>query len=130
MKAEILNGVERWRRWSDDEKMRIVAETLLSGAKVATIARRYGISASLLFFWRRQARTNANVEATPRMVPVLIAAPEANETAPASCGRPEGVATCRSNLIEIELGRGRRIRVDAQVDADALARIIDVLERR
>jgi transposase len=33
-------------------------------------------------------------------------------------------------MIEIDLGRGRRIRVDAQVDADALARVIDVLERR
>jgi transposase len=33
-------------------------------------------------------------------------------------------------LIEIDLGNRRCIRVDAQVDADALARVLDVLERR
>jgi hypothetical protein len=33
-------------------------------------------------------------------------------------------------LIEIHLGGGRRVRVDASVDAAALARVLDVLERR
>jgi transposase len=36
----------------------------------------------------------------------------------------------RNGLIEIDLGNGRRIRVDAQVDPGALARVLDVLERR
>jgi transposase len=36
----------------------------------------------------------------------------------------------RSGLIEISLGGGRRVRVDANVDAEALARVLDVLERR
>lgn len=128
MRAEVLNGVERRRRWSDDEKARIVAETLATGAKVSAVARRYGVSASLLFSWRRQARTD--VEAPPRLVPVMIATPETNEPAPASCERSERVPACRVSMVEIELGRGRRIRVDAQIDVTALARIIDVLERR
>jgi len=40
------------------------------------------------------------------------------------------VSAVRGSIIEIDLGRGRCIRVDAQVDADALARVLDVLERR
>ena len=36
----------------------------------------------------------------------------------------------RNGLIEIDLGNRRRIRVDAQVDPEALARVLDVLERR
>jgi transposase len=36
----------------------------------------------------------------------------------------------RSGLIEISLGGGKRVRVDANVDAAALARVLDVLERR
>jgi transposase len=36
----------------------------------------------------------------------------------------------RSGIIEISLGGGRRVRVDASVDAAALARVLDVLERR
>ena len=44
--------------------------------------------------------------------------------------RARSVAVARVGLIEIDLGNRRRIRVDAQVDADALARVLDVLERR
>jgi transposase len=40
------------------------------------------------------------------------------------------VQLARVGLIEIDLGNQRRIRVDAQVDPDALARVLDVLERR
>ena len=32
MRVEVLNGVERRRRWSHDDKMRIVEETLAPGA--------------------------------------------------------------------------------------------------
>jgi transposase len=57
MRVEVLGGVERRRRWSSDEKTRIVEETLVPGAKISEIARRNGVSASLVFTWRRQART-------------------------------------------------------------------------
>jgi transposase len=44
--------------------------------------------------------------------------------------RMRQVPTARNGLIEIDLGNRRRIRVDAQVDPEALARVLDVLERR
>jgi transposase len=78
MRVEVLGRVERRRRWSDDEKMRIIAETLAPGAKVAAVARRLGVSPSLLFFWRRQARTVAKNDITPRFAPVRIAASDAD----------------------------------------------------
>jgi transposase len=40
------------------------------------------------------------------------------------------VPAARNGLIEIDLGNRRRVLVDAQVDAAALARVLDVLERR
>jgi transposase len=49
---------------------------------------------------------------------------------PAGDGRGRSVAAARSGLIEIDLGNRRRVRVDARVDTEALARVIDVLERR
>jgi transposase len=65
---------------------------------------------------------------------VQIAAAETSEqavkVAPEDRGRARSVAVARVGLIEIDLGNRRRIRVDAQVDADALARVLDVLERR
>ena len=57
MRVEVLGGVERRRRWSQDVKVRIVEETLMPGAKVTEVARRNGIAASVVFTWRRQART-------------------------------------------------------------------------
>ncbi len=53
--VEILNGIERRRRWSDAEKRRIVGETLAPDAVIADVARRNGVAASLVFAWRRQA---------------------------------------------------------------------------
>lgn len=133
MRVEVLNGLERRRRWSQDDKARIVEETLAPGAKVTEVARRNGVAASVVFTWRRQARTVERVG--PCFAPVQIAAAvEASEdnAKPASEDgrRIRPLSTARNGLIEIELGNRRRIRVDAQVDPDALARVLDVMERR
>lgn len=133
MRVEVLDGLGRRRRWSQDDKTRIVEETLVPGAKVTEVARRNGVAASVVFTWRRQARTVGQVG--PCFAPVQI-------TAAAETGGENGklpseddrrirlVAAGRPGLIEIELGNRRRIRVDSQVDPEALARVLDVLERR
>ena len=56
MDGKVL-GIERRRRWGKDEKARIVEETLMPGAVVSEVARRHGVAQSLLFTWRRLART-------------------------------------------------------------------------
>ena len=61
MRVEVLGGLERRRRWSQDDKARIVEETLAPGAKVTEVARRNGVAASVVFTWRRQARTAERV---------------------------------------------------------------------
>ena len=55
MAGEVLSGPERRRRWGSEEKARLVAEIVVPGAKVTEIARRHGISRSLLYTWRREA---------------------------------------------------------------------------
>lgn len=55
MQVKVL-GAERRRRWSYDEKVRLVEETLQAGETVCGVARRHGVAQSLLFSWRRQAR--------------------------------------------------------------------------
>src|SRR5205807_1739263 len=133
MRVEVLDGLERRRRWSQDDKARIVEETLVPGAKVTEVARRNGVAASVVFTWRRQARTVEKVG--PCFAPVQITA--ASETSGVRAKPPSEndmrmrlVPAARTGLIEIDLGNRRRIRVDAQVDPEALARVLDVLERR
>ena len=134
MRVEVLGGVERRRRWSSDEKMRILEETLVPGTKVSEVARRNGISASLVFTWRRQARASGPSTIAPRFAAVRIGGPEpvAEISKPSSeeLTQSRPAASGRSGLIEISLGGGKRVRVDANVDAAALARVLDVLERR
>jgi transposase len=129
MRVEVLGGVERRRRWSRDDKMRIIEETLAPGAVVTEIARRHGIATSLVFTWRRRARLATVTSAGPRLVPVQVAAAavESLRTIEAPAAMP---ARKRRGLIEIELGDGKRVSVDENVDAEALGRVLDVLSRR
>lgn len=127
MRVEVLDGVERRRRWSRDDKMRIIEETLAPGAVVTEIARRHGIATSLVFTWRRRARLATVASAGPRLMPVQVAAAESVQSIQAPAAIP---ARKRRGVIEIELGDGKRVSVDENVDAEALGRVLDVLSRR
>jgi transposase len=50
---EVITSVERRRRWSAQDKKAIVEETYHPGMSVSLIARKYDISPSQLFTWRR-----------------------------------------------------------------------------
>ena len=130
MQVKVL-GAERRRRWSYDEKVRLIEETLRAGETVCGVARRHGMAQSLLFTWRRQARQGRlGGEAVPALVPVEIASTPA--PAPAFGPQPSSppVQRPRAGMIEIELGCGCRVRVDREVDAEALQRVLELLRRR
>ena len=123
MRADIL-GVERRRRWSSDDKARLVVETLAPGACVSEIARRNDLTPRLLFTWRRQARARMT-DARPAFLPIQVST-EPVAAAPLTAKRHRKAA----GAMEIDIGSGRRLTVGADVDAAALARVLDVLERR
>ena len=50
----MITGVERRRRWRDEDKLRIVAEAEAPGAVFALVARRHEISRGQLWKWRGQ----------------------------------------------------------------------------
>ena len=64
----ILAGPERRRRWSDDQRERILAEAFQSGARVCDVARRHDVARSLIYQWRRAARRQAE----PAFVPAVL----------------------------------------------------------
>ena len=132
MDGKVL-GVERRRRWSKDEKARIVEETLAPGAVVSEVARRRGVAQSLLFTWRRLARTAGPARRDGSiLLPVEIdarAPPLGSEAARSPRSATSG-RRAKPGLIEIELGSGNRVRVDSDVDADALRRVLSVLGER
>ena len=128
MDGKVL-GVERRRRWSRDEKARIVEETLLPGAVVCEVARRHGVAQSLVFTWRRQARAaEPGGREGSILLPVEIGAatPSGSQAARHSRAMASG-RRAKSGVIEIELSSGSCVRVDNEVDADALRRVLSVL---
>ena len=124
--VERLEVIEtgRRRRWSDDEKLRIVLESLRTPRAISSTARRHGISRSLLVTWRRSFRPEPTCSGTQQagFVPVMVVA--AAETAP-----PMGAAPACGRMV-IVVGKDRRVIVDTSVDAAALARVLQVLEHR
>ena len=53
-RVEVITSVQRRRRWSVAEKIRLGEETLEPGMSVSFVARKYGLSPSLLFKWRQR----------------------------------------------------------------------------
>ena len=52
-RVEIITGTPRRRRWTAEQKLRIVEESHLSGESISAVARRRGVAANLLYRWRR-----------------------------------------------------------------------------
>ncbi|MFT4276302.1 MAG: transposase [Rhodopseudomonas sp.] len=117
----------RRRRWTDDEKLKIVLESMQTPRAISSTARRHGISRSLLLIWRRsfEADRGDAERSNPAFVPAVVVSTAASPNA-----LPPPAATPASGRMVIELGEQRRVIVDAGVDADALARVLAVLERR
>jgi transposase len=111
----------RRRRWSEDEKLRIVLESLQEPRQASATARRHGISPSLLFTWRRAFGVKPTTASSsgPGFVPAVVVPEQRKTSLTGTVGR-----------MVIVLAGSRRIIVDAGVDSAALARVLDVLERR
>jgi transposase len=129
--VEVLTQPERRRRWSVEQKLAIVAETMRPGASATQVSRRYGISTGLLYTWRRLARGGAlTMPPTPvpaaEFVPVRLATSPGD--APAAAGAREAPGSRGEGLMVIELAGGCRIRVGRDVDAEALRQVIAVVE--
>lgn len=106
------------RRWSTDEKQRIVAEALGAPRNVSATARRHGLSTGQLFTWCRLSRAGKLGGADATGFAAVIA--------PSFSGYA-GLSTA-AGLMEIVLASGRMVRVDASVDVSALKRVIAAIE--
>jgi transposase len=144
MTAEIISTVERRRQWSTEDKVRIMSEALERGVTIASVADRNGVCRSLLYAWLRLAREDRlsgisrNRAPAATFVPVRIAPSKRAEPA-AAVAPPEPPSTeARSptpppsrrsaTLVEIALGNGRVIKIDASIDPVALARLVTALD--
>jgi transposase len=125
--------VARRRKWRPEEKAALLAEVEAEGGRVSVVARRHGISGSLLYNWRSAWKAAASMRSpyAVEFVPLGVVG-RAGNGAPAMPSAPEHAASPdkprRERLIEIELPNGIRVRVEAGVDETALSRILAVVK--
>ena len=123
-RLEVVNTGRR-RRWSFEEKLRIVEESFRGHRQASATARRHGISLSLLFRWRKAFRQGrlGMPPAVPDLVPAVITPDEGTDD-------DDDGLPMHGGRMEIVTRRGGRVIVGGDVDAGALARVLDVLDRR
>ncbi len=119
------NGTGRRNRsWPEALKREIVAASFAPGSSVSVVARHYDVNANQVFGWRKHYRAASGAPAVlsaPQLVPVMVTA------------EPDAVAAQPSTVaatIEIDLAGKYRVRISGGIDAQALRRVLDVLERR
>lgn len=114
MQVYIQQGSGRRRRWTAEEKGRIVALTLAPGATVSDVARRYEMSPQHLFQWRRAAKSGRLLLPTDDD---FVFAPVVTQAVPAHGGA----------AIAVEVG-GAVVRADWSTDFKLLARVVSALK--
>jgi transposase len=112
--VEVITSKEKRRYWTRAEKMRWVLALNEPDANTSDVARRAGVSTSLLYRWRQQL---AAAENCPAFVPVTVGAP-----APERSSSELGLGT-----MTIAFGANVRLTIEGAPDEATLSRVIDAL---
>lgn len=126
---EVINGAMGRRRWTADDRARILEETLVPGAVVSVVARRHGLTPQQLFTWRREARRTA--ETVPAFVPAVVAPAVGPASEPsATRSRPKRrTRQRRAAAIEVDVG-GVRVTIESGASPATIAAVIGALKGR
>jgi transposase len=119
-RVEVISGVERRRRWSEEQKRAIVAESFAPGVVVSEVARRADVSPGQIYRWRQEVQA-----AVGGFAPLLITAPDSpiatGEGSPRFCSEP---------VIEVEFAGKIVVRIPGSVPATLAAAVVKALARR
>ncbi len=122
MRMEVLTGPERRRRWSDEEKSRIVRDAQEPGVRYADVARRHDISAAQLYQWRVALREGRLIDPCGGSIGFLEVAIDALDVAAAV------EAPVVATPIEIALPGGRALKASSSLATAELKRLIRAVE--
>ncbi len=144
-RCEVVEPRRGNRRWPDDLKARIVAESFQPGARVVDVARRHGMVAHQLSDWRRFARQGllrlptellpallppmgllVDVPAAPAFVPLAIV-PEPRGLADTPCGLEVATVIVPAGMMMVEIGSEIVLRVPGDVAVERAAALVRAL---
>ena len=110
--VQVISGVERRRRWSEDQKRRIVEAAFAPGSTVSEVARQADLCNGVIYKWRREQQRAAD-----GFTKVVVKADEA-----VVCGRQD--------VIEVALSNGTQLRIPSTAPAELAAFVIKALVRQ
>jgi transposase len=118
LRIDVIPRGERRRRWTNEQKQTIAAQSFAPGTSPTEIARLHSISTGQLYTWRHALKAAQPGAAIGRFARV--------EVAPRPVAPPD-VSARPPGLIEIALTDGTSVRVDAGIDPRALRRVLAAL---
>ena len=122
--VDTLGQGPRRRRWTIEQKQRIVLETLEPGISVPRVAQKYALNANLVFTWRRKYREGDLKKATgASLLPVKVSDEQLLEATSAPDVVPRGTL----GTLEIQLPKGK-LRITGRVDLLTLRMAIECLQ--
>ena len=118
--------IARRRKWTAEQKAALLSEVEAEGGRGAIVARRHGLSESLLYNWRSAWQAGSSARAPDAMQFVPLGVFEGPGEKPALLAAPDHLSdvrelpVARAGHIEIELPDGVRVRVTGTVSEKAL----------
>jgi transposase len=130
-RLEVITGIGRRRRFTEDFKAQVIEETSAPGAVVSDVARRQGLTPQQVFTWRRracQAMEAAKSKAPPPFVPAIVE----TAAAPSHLARKHQLRRTHrvdrsSGSIEIEIA-GMTVRIGRGADTKTIAAVLQALK--
>ncbi|WP_185958771.1 IS66-like element accessory protein TnpA [Paracoccus laeviglucosivorans] len=124
MRCDVL-GLERRRRWDDEEKLGLVLSVGVDGATVTQVAQRHDVTRQQIYAWRHDLKKKGRLFPTADALFLPITAPEAMEARlPAAAASP----TAPDQQVELVLANGRCLRFAPDLEATVLVRLIRMVE--
>lgn len=125
--GEVMPGVERRRRWSTEEKLQILAQSIAPGSSATLTCKMHGISSGQFYTWRKQFRSGELTGFVPALMAPEPASPPAPDLRPDPPPVEPAVEPAAASLIEVELPTGVKLRVPSDAGEAALRRIFAAL---
>ena len=120
MRHEVIVGVERRRRWREEEKLSIIEKVGLNGATVSDVARCHDITRQHIYQWRQELRRKGVLPRTSETVFLPLPSPSREEP---------GQSRDRQHLeIEVVLGNGRKLRCASDLPLERVQQLIRAVE--
>ena len=111
--VQLITGIDRRRRWSDEQKRAIVAAAFAPGAVVSAVARRADINTGLIYRWRQEFRE------VPSGFAEVVVSPVST-----------GPLVCPAAVIEVAIGGHAHVRIPASTPPDLAIAVVKALAGR